>query len=72
MAPTKKTAAAKQSDAKKLTITLRKSPIGFNRNQGQVVQSMGLRRIGHSVELSDTPETRGMILKVRHLVEVGD
>ena len=62
---------AKASDAKKLTITLRKSPIGFNRNQGQVVQSMGLRRIGHSVELSDTPETRGMILKVRHLVEVG-
>jgi large subunit ribosomal protein L30 len=56
--------------AKKLTITLRKSTIGFNRNQAQVVQSMGLRRIGHSVTLSDTPETRGMILKVRHLVEV--
>jgi len=63
---------AKKSDAKKLKITLRKSPIGFNRNQGTVVQSMGLRRIGHSVELADTPETRGMILKVRHLVEVGE
>ena len=70
MAPTKKT-AAKKSDAKTLTITLRKSPIGFNRNQAQIVQGMGLRRINHSVELSDTPETRGMILKVRHLVEVG-
>jgi large subunit ribosomal protein L30 len=55
---------------KRLTITLRKSPIGFNRNQGAVVQGMGLRRIGHSVQLADTPETRGMILKVRHLVEV--
>jgi large subunit ribosomal protein L30 len=66
-----KKAAGKNSDAKKLTITLRKSPIGFNRNQAQVVQSMGLRRINHSVELADTPETRGMILKVRHLVEVG-
>ena len=63
---------AKKSDARKLKITLRKSPIGFNRNQGTVVQSMGLRRIGHSVELADTPETRGMILKVRHLVEVGE
>jgi large subunit ribosomal protein L30 len=63
----KKTAAPA---ANKLTITLRKSPIGFNRNQGTIVQSMGLRRIGHSVELGDTPETRGMILKVRHLVEV--
>ena len=63
--------AAKNAAANKLTITLRKSPIGFNRNQAQVVQSMGLRRIGHSVELLDTPETHGMILKVRHLVEVG-
>jgi large subunit ribosomal protein L30 len=63
----KKTAA----DTKKLTITLRKSVIGFNRNQARVVQGMGLRRIGSSVELLDTPATRGMILKVRHLVEVG-
>ena len=31
---------------------------------------MGLRRIGHTVELLDTPATRGMILKVRHLVTV--
>ena len=65
-----KKAAAKQSDAKKLTVTLRKSTIGFNRNQAAVVQGMGLRRIGHSVELLDTPATRGMILKVRHLIEV--
>ena len=68
----KKAAAAKNNDAKKLTITLRKSTIGFNRNQGRIVQGMGLRRIGHSVELLDTPATRGMILKVRHLVEVAD
>lgn len=67
-----KKAAKKQNDAKKLTITLRKSTIGFNKNQAAVVQGMGLRRIGHSVELPDTPATRGMILKVRHLVEVGE
>ena len=53
-------------------ITLLKSPIGFKRNQLAVVRSMGLRRIGSSVELPDTPATRGMILKVRHLVEVGE
>jgi large subunit ribosomal protein L30 len=35
-----------------------------------VVESMGLRRIRHSVELPDTPAVRGMILKVRHLVTV--
>ena len=51
-------------------ITLVKSTIGFDRKQAKVVQSIGLRRIGHSVELRDTPETRGMIHKVRHLVTV--
>ena len=67
----KKAKRAADAAANKVTITLRKSPIGFNRNQAAVVQGMGLRRIGHSVVLLDTPETRGMILKVRHLVEVG-
>ncbi len=57
-------------DAVRLKITLAKSTIGFNRNQAKVVEGMGLRRIGHSVELADTPATRGMILKVRHLVTV--
>jgi large subunit ribosomal protein L30 len=58
------------TDKKKLKITLVKSPIGFNEKQGRVVESLGLRKIRHSVELPDTPETRGMIHKVRHLVEV--
>ena len=53
-----------------LKITLRRSPIGFDRKQKLVVQGLGLRRIGYTVELPDTPETRGMILKVRHLVSV--
>jgi large subunit ribosomal protein L30 len=53
-------------------VTLKISPTGFNRSQGIVVRSMGLRRIRHSVELKDTPETRGLIHKVRHLVTVED
>ncbi len=53
-----------------MKITQVKSTIGFNKNQAKVVESLGLRRIGHSVELADTPATRGMILKVRHLVTV--
>jgi large subunit ribosomal protein L30 len=55
---------------KPLKITLKKSAIGFDRKQKLVVKSLGLRRLHHSVELPDTPATRGMILKVRHLVEV--
>jgi large subunit ribosomal protein L30 len=61
---------AQTSERRKVKITLVKSPIGFDRTQAATVQGMGLRRIGHSVELVDTPETRGMILKVRHLVTV--
>jgi large subunit ribosomal protein L30 len=65
-----KKTAPKKDVAKKLTITLVRSPIGFNRTQGKTVEGMGLRRIRHSVVLADTPETRGMIHKVRHLVTV--
>jgi large subunit ribosomal protein L30 len=57
---------------KKLKVTLLRSPIGFNKTQGETVLGMGLRRIRHTVELADTPETRGMIHKVRHLVEVSE
>jgi large subunit ribosomal protein L30 len=64
--------STKPQTGARLKITLRKSTIGFNKDQARVVEGMGLRRIGHSVELLDTPATRGMILKVRHLVEVGD
>ena len=53
-------------------VTLMKSPTGFKRNQATVVRGLGLRRIRHTVELKDTPAVRGMIHKVRHLVEVRD
>jgi large subunit ribosomal protein L30 len=65
--------ANQRTDAKAggfVKVRLLKSPIGFNKRQGDVVRSLGLRRIRHTVELQDTPATRGMIHKVRHLVEV--
>jgi large subunit ribosomal protein L30 len=66
--PKGKKAAA--SAPRRVKITLVKSTIGFDRKQAKVVTGLGLRRLGHSVELADTPATRGMILKVRHLVTV--
>jgi large subunit ribosomal protein L30 len=53
-------------------VTLLKSPIGFKHNQGTIVKALGLRRIRHTVELKDTPAVRGMIHKVRHLVDVAE
>jgi large subunit ribosomal protein L30 len=64
--------ANQRTDTKGATVkvTLVKSPIGFNGSQAAVLKGMGLRRIRHTVELKDTPATRGMIHKVRHLVDV--
>ena len=62
--------SAKGSGAKRLKVTLVKSTIGFNRTQAETVTGLGLRRLNHTVELADTPETRGMVHKVRHLVTV--
>jgi large subunit ribosomal protein L30 len=61
---------AKTATGKRLKVTLLRSTIGFNKTQAKTIEGMGLRKIRHTVELPDTPETRGMIHKVRHLVEV--
>jgi large subunit ribosomal protein L30 len=55
-----------------LKVTLVKSPIGFNRNQGEVLRGLGLRRIRHTVDVKDTVQTRGMLHKVRHLITVSE
>ncbi len=55
---------------RKLKVTQVRSTIGFNKKQRDVVRSLGLRRIRHTIEVPDTPEFRGMIHKVRHLVVV--
>jgi large subunit ribosomal protein L30 len=49
-----------------------RSTNGSDKRQRDTVRSLGLRRIGHQVEVADSPQTRGMIAKVRHLVEVSD
>jgi large subunit ribosomal protein L30 len=53
-----------------LRITQRKSRNGCDKKQLATLASLGLRRIGHSVEHNDSPQIRGMVFKVRHLVEV--
>jgi large subunit ribosomal protein L30 len=53
-------------------VTQRKSRNGADKRQLATLRSLGLRRIGHSVEVSDSPQIRGMLHKVRHLVEVED
>ena len=53
-----------------LNVTQLRSRNGANKKQLDTLRSLGLRRIGHTVEVNDTEQSRGMLHKVRHLVEV--
>lgn len=56
--------------ANTIKVTLFRSPIGTLPKHKQCVQGLGLRRIGHTVEVEDTPSVRGMINKVYYMVRV--
>ncbi|MFW9603740.1 MAG: 50S ribosomal protein L30 [Trichlorobacter sp.] len=53
-----------------LEITLVKSTIGASEKQCAVVRGLGLRRLNQTVRRLDTPETRGMVAKISHMVTV--
>jgi large subunit ribosomal protein L30 len=58
------------SNKKTIIVTQKKSPIGRQSYQRKTLIGLGLNKIGRSRELDDTPSIRGMIGKVKHLVEV--
>ena len=58
------------SNIKTIIITQKRSPIGRQSYQRKTLIGLGLNKIGRSKELEDTPSIRGMIGKVKHLVEV--
>jgi large subunit ribosomal protein L30 len=56
--------------ARKLKITQTKSASGHPSDQGATVRALGIRRMQHTVVHDDTPQIRGMVFKVRHLLQV--
>ncbi len=54
----------------KLKITLRNSPIGSQQSHKDTARSLGLKKLQQSVVHDDNPVIRGMIHKIKHLVEV--
>ncbi len=62
--------ARKKPSASRLRITWVKSTIGFPRDQRDTIRALGLHRLHESVLHDDTPVIRGMVFKVRHLVQV--
>ncbi|MGI9097209.1 MAG: 50S ribosomal protein L30 [Solirubrobacteraceae bacterium] len=53
-----------------MRITQLKSKNGSDKRQLDTLRSLGLRRIGQTVEIDDTPQARGMVHRVRHLVRI--
>ena len=58
------------STSSRVRIIWTKSAIGYSERQKGTIRALGLRRMGHTVEHDDNPVIRGMINRVRHLVEV--
>ena len=55
---------------KKIKVTYTKSCIGYNKKEAKVLESLGLRKLNDTNVLPDNDAVRGMIFKVRHLVNV--
>jgi large subunit ribosomal protein L30 len=56
--------------ALRLRIRLTRSASGRKQDQKATVRALGIRRLNQAVEHNDTPQIRGMIFKIRHLLEV--
>jgi large subunit ribosomal protein L30 len=54
----------------KLRVKWVKSAIGYSQDQKDTIRALGLRKLQRTVEVEDNPAIRGMINKVRHLVQV--
>ncbi len=58
------------SESKRIRVRQVRSAIGYDRKQRATLRGLGIRRMNQTVEVEDTPATRGMIGKVTHLVVV--
>ena len=61
---------AKKKKEKQLKITQVRSIIGQQGTHKKTIEALGLKRIRHTVVKADTPQIRGMVFKVKHLVSV--
>ena len=61
---------AKKAKNKSISITLVKSPLGYSKRHKGTIRALGLRRLNQTVAHIDTPQLRGMLVKVSHLIDV--
>ena len=58
------------AEAATVRVTYTKSAIGYSQDQKATVEALGLKRLNQTIEHTDTPQIRGMVQKVSHLVKV--
>ena len=68
--PKKATKRVAKEPERYLKITLVRSLIGYNRSQREVAKGLGLRKLQSHVVRKETPEVRGMIRKISHVLKV--
>ena len=68
--PAKKSRPRKAEHPTTLKLRLAKSGIATPIDQKATIRALGFRRVGQTIERPDTPEVRGRIRKIRHLVEI--
>ena len=68
--PTEETKAKAATKPKEIVITLKKSGIGKPKDQKATIKGLGFKKLNQSITRKDTPEIRGMINKISHLVQV--
>ncbi len=62
--------AEKKKAGKTIKIRHYKSVIGYNKKQKQTVEALGFKKLGQTLEKADTPQIRGMVKKIPHLVKI--
>lgn len=59
-----------KKQVKTIKVTLVKSPIGYEKSQGKIVEALGFKKLGQTRILPDNNCIRGSIFKVKHLLKV--
>ncbi len=59
-----------QKETKVIKIQYFKSGIGYHKKQKRTVEALGFKRLGQILEKQDTPQIRGMVKKISHLVKI--
>ena len=63
---------SEQDSSGKIKIQYYRSMIGYSKKQKEIVKSLGITKLNQTVERLDTPSSRGVVVKIPHLLRIVD